>query len=498
VNPQELNKLKEAGILLPYQQKWVQDKSKIKIAEKSRRIGLTWAESADDVLHASSNEGSDVWYIGYSKDMALEFIGDSGNWVRHYNFAVSEMEEVLIEDENEDKAILSYRIKFASGYRITALSSRPTNLRGKKGRVVIDEAAFHDDLPGLLKAAIAFLMWGGDVRIISTHFGDDNPFNDLIGEIKSGKKKYSLHHITFDDALKDGLYKRICQVLKREWSEESEAQWRQEMIDLYGDDADEELFCIPSKGSGIYFPRALVESCMSDEIPVLTFKCKPGFELLPDQVRFQEAQDWCEEHLKPILDELDPHFKTFFGEDFGRSGDLSAIKPLQELPSLLYREICLIELSNVPFKQQEQILFYLVDRLPRFTGGALDARGNGQYLAEVAMQRYGESRIHQVMLSLQWYAEHMPKYKAAFEDKSILIAKSADVLNDHRAVRMEKGVAKVPEGKKTKGKDGSQRHGDTAIAGALSWYAVNEIDGGEIEYQSTGVKREAISSMSNF
>lgn len=486
---QEFDQLKDAGILLPYQQRWVSDKSKIKIAEKSRRIGLTWGEASDDALYAASSDGADVWYLGYSKDMAGEFINDCGKWVGHYNLAADAMEEVLIEDGDEDKAILSYRIKFASGYRITALSSRPTNLRGKQGRVVIDEAAFHDNLPGLLKAAIAFLMWGGEVRIISTHFGDDNAFNDLIGEIKTGKKKYSLHHITFDDALNDGLYKRICQVLKRQWSEQSEAEWRQEIIDFYGDDADEELFCIPSKGSGIYFPRALVESCMSADIPILTFKCKPGFEQLPDQARFQEVEDWCEDNLKPVLEKLDPHFKTFFGEDFGRSGDLTVIKPLQEGPSITYREICLIELSNVPFKQQEQILFYLVDRLPRFTGGALDARGNGQYLAEVAMQRYGESRIHQVMLSLQWYAEFMPKYKAAFEDKSILIAKSTDVLNDHRAVRMEKGVAKVPDGNRTKGRDGSQRHGDSAIAGALSWYAVQEIEGGEIEYESVG-KRE--------
>jgi len=46
------------------------------------------------------------------------------------------------------------------------------NLRGKQGRVIIDEAAFHDNLEELLKAALALLMWGGEVRIISTHNGD--------------------------------------------------------------------------------------------------------------------------------------------------------------------------------------------------------------------------------------------------------------------------------------------------------------------------------------
>jgi phage FluMu gp28-like protein len=150
--------VKKSGILLGYQQRWVADKSDVKVAEKSRRIGLTWAEAADDTLYASekgNTEKRDVWYIGYTKDMALEFINDCANWARAYNMAAGAIEEYeeIDEDENgiiQEKKILAYKITFQSGWRITALSSRPTNLRGKQGRVVIDEAAFHDDLPGLI------------------------------------------------------------------------------------------------------------------------------------------------------------------------------------------------------------------------------------------------------------------------------------------------------------------------------------------------------------
>ena len=35
---------------------------------------------------------------------------------------------------------------------------------------------------------------------------------------------------------------------------------------------------------------------------------------------------------------------------------------------------------------------------------------------------------------------------------------------------MEKGVAKIPE-RRSRGEDGNKRHGDSAIAGALAWYA---------------------------
>ncbi len=37
---------------------------------------------------------------------------------------------------------------------------------------------------------------------------------------------------------------------------------------------------------------------------------------------------------------------------------------------------------------------------------------------------------------------------------------------------MEKGVAKIPE-RRVRGEDGRGRHGDSAIAGALAWYASN-------------------------
>ena len=52
--------------LLLYQQRWVEDEADVKIIEKSRRVGLSWDEAADDALLAASRSGMDVWYIGYN------------------------------------------------------------------------------------------------------------------------------------------------------------------------------------------------------------------------------------------------------------------------------------------------------------------------------------------------------------------------------------------------------------------------------------------------
>ena len=57
----------------------------------------------------------------------------------------------------------------------------------------------------------------------------------------------------------------------------------------------------------------------------------------------------------------------------------------------------------MPFRQQEQITRYLMDGLPGLLGAAFDARGNGAYLAEYAMQRYGSGRVQQVMPTEGWY-----------------------------------------------------------------------------------------------
>ena len=43
------------AVLLPYQREWVADDSDLKVAEKSRRIGLTWAEASDNVLTAAKS-----------------------------------------------------------------------------------------------------------------------------------------------------------------------------------------------------------------------------------------------------------------------------------------------------------------------------------------------------------------------------------------------------------------------------------------------------------
>ncbi len=484
------------AVLLTYQQDWVADTSPLKIGEKSRRVGLTWAEASDNALTAASDKragGMNVYYIGYNQDMAIEYIEACAMWARAFDYVAGQVEEGIWEDEEDDKHIKTYTIRFPkSGFRIVALSSRPANLRGKQGIVVIDEAAFHDQLDELIKAAIALLIWGGKVRILSTHNGEANPFNELIQEIRAGKREGSVHHIEFKEAVRQGLYRRVCLRLGIEWTAEGETEWVRKVYKFYGDDATEELDVVPSSGSGVYLTRALIEGVMRSDIPVVRLAMPTSFAEEPVHIREAEIRDWCERELGPLLrGRLNPNWRSFFGEDFARSGDLTVLWPSQEKPDLGLTTPFIVELRNMPFEQQKQIVYYIIDRLPRFTAGAFDARGNGQYLAEVAMQKYGATRIAQVMLSAEWYRENMPRFKAAFEDKTIDAPRDADVLSDLRALKMEKGIAKVPDTAHNRGTDGKDRHGDSAIAGALTVFAAKVMEGYEIDWTPAPPKHGA-------
>jgi phage FluMu gp28-like protein len=205
--------------LLPYQQRWVADESPIKVIEKSRRVGLSWSEACASVLEAAKQNGRSTIYCSYNFDMTENFIKDCAFWAKHFQLAASAIEEVMLNNGDDD--ILTYQIRFASGYTIKALSGKPNNIRGKQARVVIDEAAFCQDLPELIKSAIALLMWGGQIRILSTHNGETNAFNQLVQQIEAKELDYSLHRVTLDDALADGLYKRICLIQGIEWTLEA-------------------------------------------------------------------------------------------------------------------------------------------------------------------------------------------------------------------------------------------------------------------------------------
>jgi phage FluMu gp28-like protein len=94
----------------------------------------------------------------------------------------------------------------------------------------------------------------------------------------------------------------------------------------------------------------------------------------------------------------------------------------------------------------------------------------------------------EVSLSRQWYEMEMPPYIEAFGDKTIVLPEHADILSDHQALQYVDGLIRVPKDFRFKGSDGFNRHGDSAVACALAYFASRQ---DYAEYAYRGVSQSA-------
>jgi phage FluMu gp28-like protein len=457
-------------ILLPYQKRWLEDKSPLRIWEKSRRIGASWVLALEAVLDGAGQGGRSTYYLSYNKDMTRQFIKDASYWAKALQIAAEYFEEELI-DENS-KTVTVFRITLVSGSEIAALPSTEYALRSKQGNVILDEAAFTAEFEGIKKAALALLIWGGKFSILSTHNGDDSPFCLFLNRIKSGDEPdWSAHRTTFSRAIEEGLYKKICEKNKKAWNTQREAQFIAHIRRIYRENMEEELDCVPVRSGSRYFPRFLLEACADADIEILRKDFEDSFLRESKKERERKVEKWFTRNVLPVIGKIEN--PVFIGEDFARSGDLTVLWLTGLVEAKYPRTAALIELRNWPFDQQWQLWELLIPALPRFGGAALDARGNGQMIAEKAQTEW-PARAVPVMLTRAWYGEWFPKLKSRIEDREWTVPPDDYIYGDFGAVRMKAGFPLVDDATKM---EKARRHGDAAVAAALSLYAVHECAG---------------------
>lgn len=459
-------------IFLPYQKEWLEDRSDLKIIEKNRRCGISWTDSADSVLDAAPANGwTNTYYMSFNKDNCRQYIEDAGEWAKKLGYAVSEIieeEEPLLDDE--EKSITTYRITFSSGAEIMGLPGVSRSLRSKQGNVVIDEAAFFDDLDSVLQAAKALVMWGGRIRVISTHNGDDNPFNILIKNIRSGKEKeWSLHRITFREAMAQGLYQRICLKQGRKWTPEADKEFMDKMYRIYGDNPDEELDVIPRASGDRYFGRGLLDHATADadSYDIRRLECSDSFLHKNESFKNREIEKFFNQEVRPVLGALEG--QVFGGNDFGRSGDLTTYWFAEEVSKTQLAVRLIVEIKNAPFEQQQLFNDYVTDWLSerkKFGGLAIDSRGNGQQIGEHAMLRHPGASI-QVMETNAWYAKYGTDLHGLMESGDFTVPDDETIKADFALVVLKNGIPTIPAVRTSDRDSKGKRHGDGASAAML-------------------------------
>lgn len=396
------------SLLLPYQRAWAQDKSRLKIAEKSRQIGWTWATAYALVRRKCRKaERLDAWVTSRDELQARLFLEDCRKFAELLQTAGTVFQVSIIE-----KQVRSARaLQFANGRRIYSLSSNPDAQAGKRGDRVLDEFALNPDPRKLYAIAYPGITWGGQLEIFSTHRGSANFFNQLIQEVKEkgNPKGFSLHSVSLQTALEQGFLYKLQQKLPFD-------DPRQEMDEtdyfnfIKSGCPDEETFlqeycCVPADDATAFFPYDLIDSC-----------------------RYPPEERWEIEEFEKIRADS----SLFLGVDLGRENDLTVIWVLEPLGDTFYTRAIEI-MKNTPFDRQEFALYRWL-RLSQTRRCCIDQTGLGLQFVERAKKRFGY-KIEGVHFTQNVKESLVYPVRTLFETRKIRIPDDPQVISDLRKIK---------------------------------------------------------------
>ena len=392
---------------LPYQAAWIKDNARIKIMEKSRQIGMSWA-AAYRAVTTTAGHGvlADTWVSSRDELQAKLFGEDCARFARLLNLAAHDL-AVSVVDRREK--ITAHILPFANGRAISSMSSNPNAQAGKRGARILDEFALHPDPRQLYAIAYPGTMWGGTLELISTHRGSRNFFNDLITEVKhkGNPKQISLHTVSIETAVAQGLLER----LKKKWPQ------------------DDPRHALDRDG----FLQSLRNQCPDEESWQQEFLCQPADDqsafLGYDLIASCEAKEPLSHDLTKATGPL------HVGVDLGRSHDLTVLWVVETIGDVRHTRRIEV-LANQTFDAQEAALDILLAN-PKVARCCIDQSGLGRQFAERAASRYGAHRVEGITFTSAVKEELAYPVRAAFEQKTLRIPDDRHLRADLRAIRRE-------------------------------------------------------------
>ena len=394
------------AIFLSFQSKWITDRSRLKLMEKSRQIGISWSTAfASDERTAAQDARHDEWVSSRDDIQARLFIEDCKLFAGIMNMAARDLGEMVIDP---DKKLSAYVLEFASGKRIHSMSSNPDAQAGKRGSRILDEFALHRDQRKMWAIAYPGITWGGCMEIVSTHRGSNSFFNGLIREAreKGNPKKLSLHRVTLQDALDQGFLYKLQQALPADAEQQDmdEAEYFDFVRNGAADEEsfDQEYMCIPADDDSKFIEYELITGC-----------------------EYMANMPWERE--------VDDHFsgRLFCGVDIGRKKDLTVLWVVEQLGDVLYTGK-VIAMEKMRKSAQEDILypwFSICDRI------CIDATGLGIGWADDAQDKFGEHRVEAVTFSGQVKEALAYPLKGKMEDRALRIPDDPVIRADLRKVQ---------------------------------------------------------------
>lgn len=435
------------AIFIASQSRWIKDNSRLKLAEKARQIGWSWT-SAYACVRRTALKGTryDQWVSSRDEMQARLFIDDCKLWADILSIGASDFGEQVLDGKQT-----SFDLRFANGRSIHSMSSNPDAQAGKRGGRVLDEFALHKDSRKLWAIAYPGITWGGSLEVFSTHRGSHNFFNQLIREVREGgnPKGISLHRITLEDALNEGLLYKLQEKLPAD-------DERQEMDEAAYFDfvksgcVDEESFqqeymCVPADDDIAFLEYDLIAACEYDQY--VDWQAIEGREL-------------------------------YLGIDIGRKRDLTVLWVVERLGDVLYTRH-IEALANMSKPDQDAIIWPWIARCRRT---CIDGTGLGIGWVDDAQRRFGESRVEGVTFTTKVKEALAYPVRGAMQDRKLRIPYDPTIRSDLRSVTKQTTAAGNIRFTAERTPDG---HADRFWALALAVHAAAS-PASPIDYQSAG------------
>lgn len=389
------------AFFLPFQGRWIADRSRLKLFEKSRQIGISYCTAYAAAERTAAQDAMfDQWVSSRDETQALLFNEDCKKWSDVLHRAAQDLGEVVISAE---KKITAHVLQYANGRRIHSMSSNPDAQAGKRGSRILDEFALHPDPRKLWTIAYPGLTWGGCMEVISTHRGSHNFFNQLIREVREhgNPKKISLHRATLQDALDQGFLFKLQQVLPPDDERQAmdEAAYFDYVRSGCADDESfqQEYMCHPADDDVAFLEYDLIAAC-----------------------EYLAGLAWWERGTGQL----------YAGVDIGRKRDLTVLWVLERLGDVLYTRH-VETLRNMPKGEQEAVIwpwFELAERV------CIDATGLGIGWADDAQKRFGKYKIEPVTFTARVKESLAYPVRGVMEDRRLRIPHDPEIRADLRSV----------------------------------------------------------------
>lgn len=396
-------------ILLPYQRRWVADRSRFKIGLMARQTGKSMGTACEDVTDCLTRVTTWVT-LSRGERQALEWMIKAREWADAYKVALEDYQEIR---DGANALLKAAEITWPNGSRLIAIPANPDTARGYSANLTLDEFAFHEQPDQIWRAIYPSITnpLRGElrIRVVSTPNGIGNKFHELWTKAlpagspefaaaeASGDTVWSAHKVDIHQAAAEGLPVDIEKLRAglndpEGWAQEYECQF----LDA----------------ASVLLPYDIIGPCES-----------------PDAAASVAPEFWMAIQPQPLV----------MGIDFGRKRNLTVAWTAGSVADLLVTKevLCLRDVST---PDQVDILRPRIARVRRV---CLDYTGPGVGLGDYLVKEFGEYRpeahrygkIELCTFTQGLKLEIFPKMRMAFEARNVRIPADREIREDLHSVQ---------------------------------------------------------------